>query len=93
MQQVSVVAGELYDLARGSETPTAEHRLRVLARVREPALGKRRKVNAYIGKNRFAVHVLLHLDQEAPSADENAERVEGLRSVELFGFQAGFAKR
>ena len=48
---------------------------------------------AVLGKNRFAVHVLLHLDQEAPSADEDVERVEGLRFVELFGFQVGFAKR
>ena len=77
LQEVAVVGGELHDVARSVEAPPLDHLLDVAARVLQPGRRVRREVGV-VGEDRLGALELLELDEQAPLADERAQRIEGL---------------
>ena len=92
LEQIAVVRGDLDHARSAVEAKAVGRHVGVVLRVLQPGGRVRREVGV-LGENLGRGHVLLELDQEAPLADPDAQRVEGLHPVELVGAEEGLAER
>src|SRR5688500_7328711 len=92
LQEVSVVARDFDDPMRRTERQPPHHRLRVVARVRYPALGHRGEVGV-VAEDVRRCGILTELHEEAAVADPGLERVECFAAVQLVATQVRVRER
>ena len=80
-EQVAVVAGDLDDEALRPEASSLDQPLGVLARVCEERRRERREVQVVVDEQDLRRHLLEDLDERARWAEDDLERVGGLRSI------------
>ena len=92
LEEVAVVRRDLDDEAVGPEPEALDHRLGVAPRVLDPRVGVGGEVRV-LGEDVLGRHELRDLDEPAPLARADVERVEGLGLLELLGREHGLAER
>jgi hypothetical protein len=92
LQEVAVVGGEFDDEVVGSESETLADVLDVLAGVLDPRRGVRREVGVF-SEDLVGGDKLGKLDEPAPRANANVQRIEAFYGAERLGRHQALAKR
>ena len=91
-EQVAVVAGDLHHPVLRPQPEALDHRLGVAPGVLDPARRDRREVGV-VAEDLLRPGGLGELHQQAALADEDVERVEGLRCLEIPRLDVGVGQR
>ena len=92
LKQISVIAGDLKDLARRPETEPILDHVDILARMLDPGGRVRRKI-CVLSEDMLRLDIFLQLHQEALVADENVQRKVWLHCSIWSTVRKAFTKR